>query len=149
MIRKKIVFGNSDVTPISPSSLCISKCWNQTTPEIQEVTCTRRTIMCFFHEVASDIYGLSACGWNYRWFTSGHYTYAKTIILILSIWWILLFIGSIICLREYIVEQYKTDVSYTSYINYLFCLFYFIISINTRKYIVYLNRKIAKQVKTL
>jgi len=24
VIRRKVVFGNSDVTPISPSSLCIS-----------------------------------------------------------------------------------------------------------------------------
>ena len=148
MIRKKIVFGNSDVTLISPHH-CAS-----VNAEIRRLRNTGSNLYkthyyVFFPRVASDIYGLSACGWNYGWFTSGHYTYAKTIIWILSIWWILLFIGSIICLREYIVEQYKTDVSYTSYINYLFCLFYFIISINTRKYIVYLNRKIAKQVKTL
>jgi len=36
--------------PLSPSHLCVSviNFYKQTTPEIPEVTCTRRTIMVFF-----------------------------------------------------------------------------------------------------
>ena len=39
--------------PLSPSHLCVSvNFYKQTTPEIPEVTCTRRTIMGFLHETS-------------------------------------------------------------------------------------------------
>ena len=39
--------------PLSPSHLCVSvNFYKQTTPEIPEVTCMRRTIMGFLHETS-------------------------------------------------------------------------------------------------
>jgi len=48
---------NSDETPcLSPSHLCVViNVYKQTTPEIPEVTCTRRTMMDFFARDVSDM----------------------------------------------------------------------------------------------
>lgn len=83
----RVTFGNI-VKPIA-LCLCHVSCkqtkliCKQTTPEIQEVACTRRTIMGFLYE-APRIWIISL-GWNYGLFTSVRYTYGKAIILMQSI----------------------------------------------------------------